>query len=186
MTPRGITKNLLIVFLFSCLISLLSACGFHLQGEMKLAQPLHKMYLDVPDPYGYLALSLKQNLRVSHVDLVSTRNEADTILVIMRDDNSQTLKSVSATQQTQQYDLVVTVVFEILNNKGVTLLPAQTLRDTRTITMQSNQILGSSNEANLYYQQMRRSLALAIIDRLASHEVTRILTEPNVTHTKKS
>ena len=36
-------------------------------------------------------------------------------------------------------------------------------------------ILGSSNEANLFYQQMRRTLAYAIMNRIASKEVTNIV-----------
>jgi outer membrane lipopolysaccharide assembly protein LptE/RlpB len=41
--------------------------------------------------------------------------------------------------------------------------------------VQSNQILGSSNEATMYYQQMRRSIAGAIMNRLASTQVTDII-----------
>ncbi len=56
-------------------------------------------------------------------------------------------------------------------------MAAQTLEETRSITVQSNQILGSSNEATLFYQQMRRTLAYAIMNRIASKEVTRMVTK---------
>lgn len=166
--------NLLLLFF---LISLISACGFHLKGQMPLAPPLHKMYLDIPDPYGALARNLKENLKVSHVQLVEEREKANTILVVSRDDNSQELLSVNGTQQTRQYNLKVTVTFSVTDNKGMTLIPPVTLIEARAITVQSNQILGSSNEANLYYQQMRRTLALAIMDRLSSREATRLVNE---------
>ena len=53
--------------------------------------------------------------------------------------------------------------------------------------MQSNQILGSSNEANLFYQQMRRTLAYAIMNRIASQEVTQqIMTETEVLRQKST
>lgn len=164
-------------FLILCLSVLLISCGFHLQGEKHLAQPLQNLYLQTPDPYGQLARSLKQYLKLSKVRLGATPAEATTILTITQDEPSQELLSVSGTQQTRQYTLRVTVTFNITTTKGVTILGPQTLSESRTITIQSNQILGSSNEANLFYQQMRRNLAYSILNRIASREVTRILNE---------
>lgn len=164
-------------YLFFVLCALLTGCGFHLQGEKQLAGPLHQMYLQTPDPYGHLARNLQQSLKMSRVRLVSSPAEADTILAILQDSTSQTFLSSSGTNQTRQYNLKVTVTFEITDNKGVVLMPAQTLEETRTMTVQSNQILGSSNEATLFYQQMRRSLAYGIMNRIASKEVTRMVTE---------
>lgn len=160
--------------LFLCLV-FLSGCGFHLQGKMRLAQPLKRMYLQTPDPYGQLSRYLKSALKLSHVQLVDIPSQADTILSIMEDYTTQTLLSVNATTQTRQYEIKVIVKFSIANLKGVTLLPPQILTESRILTMQSNQILGSSNELNLYYQQMRHAIANAIMNRLASKAVTQII-----------
>jgi LPS-assembly lipoprotein len=165
-------KAYLRTFFILCVSLLLSGCGFHLQGERHLAAPLHRMYLQTPDPYGQLARSLQQYLKLSKVQLVTSPKDATTILAILHDDTSQELLSVSGTQQTRQYNLKVTVVFEITNSSGLTIVKPQTLTESRTMTIQSNQVLGSSNEANLFYQQMRRSLAYAIINRIASREIT--------------
>jgi LPS-assembly lipoprotein len=171
------THVMLRTFFLLCLSTLLTACGFQLQGEMPLALPLHRMYLQAPDPYGRLARDLREYLKMSGVELASSPSNAKTILVILKDDNSQTLQSVSSTQQTRQYELKVNVTFEINDTQGRTLVNPQTLSESRTITIQSNLILGSSNETNLYYQQMRRLLAYAIMNRIASREVTKIITD---------
>lgn len=162
------------LFLFS-LSLLLTACGYHLQGKTVLAPPLQRMYLQTSDPYGQLAHSLQQYLKMSNVQLVSSPQQASTILVILSDATSQVLLSVGGTQQTRQYNLIVTVSFEIQDAHGRTILGVQTLSESTPITIQSNQILGSSNEANLFYQQMRRALAYAIMNRIASREVTSII-----------
>ncbi|SRR5579883_159975 len=168
----------LIYFLLIFLSTLLlTACGYHLQGQTQLAPPLQRMYLQAPDPYGTLAHSLQQALKLSHVQLVSSPQEATTLLVITRDTPSEKLQSVNGTQQTRQYELSVTVNFEIQDVHGRTLLGNQSLSESRTLTIQSNQILGSSNEATLLYQQMRRALAFAIMNRIASKEVTKIVTD---------
>ena len=157
------------------LITLLCSCGFHLRGEMKLAKPLHSVYIQSVDPYGTLVKNLEQSLKMSNVHLAASSSEAQTILVILQDETSQKLLSVGGTQQTRQYQLTVTASFEVTDAKGQTIVPPQVLGEGRVITVQSNQILGSSNEANLYFQQMRRALASAIMYRLSSHEISSMI-----------
>ncbi len=181
-------KSLLAMTCFCLLTLLLSSCGFHLRGEMPLAAPLHRMYVQSTDPYGTLTRNIKQSLKMSDVTLTDNTSEATTILSITHDDTSQQLLSVSGTQQTRQYKLIVTVVFEVNDNHGRTIVSPQALSDSRVITVQSNQILGSSSEANLYYQQMRRALASAIMYRLSSHEITSVINDafkPPVTPKKQ-
>lgn len=165
---------LAVMMLLPCLIA---ACSFHLRGDLPLAPPLHSLYVESSDPYGTLVKELEQSLRMSRVTLAANPHEAKTILVVLHDDTAQTLLSVSGTQQTRQYQLTVTVSFEINDSSGRTIVPPQTLAENRVITIQSNQILGSSNEANLYFQQMRRVLASAIMYRLSSHEITNMINQ---------
>jgi LPS-assembly lipoprotein len=176
-------------WLLSVFVALmLTGCGFHLQTEMQVAKPLQRLYLQTSDPYGDLTRYLANNLKLSHVQLTLSAAEAETILAILQDTTSQSLLSVSGTQQTRQYRLRTTVAFEINDNKGRTLVPSQTLSESKVITVQSNQILGSSNEANVYYQQMRRELAHAILTRIASPNVAAQVTEALAAkkHRKKS
>jgi LPS-assembly lipoprotein len=155
-----------------CLLSIvLAGCGFRLQGDVTLAPPLQRLALITPDPYGQLARNLQQALKMSQVTLVDSTT-ATTILNITKDEATQEFLSVNGTTQTRQYNLRVTVEFDITDANGAVIMPSLALSETRVITVQSNQILGSSNEANLFYQQMRRNLAYAIMNRIASKEVT--------------
>ncbi len=165
------------LFFLVCCSLLLTACGFHLQQEKNLAPPLHRIYLQAPDPYGQLARSLKEYLKQSHVHFVNSSQEASTILVISQDEPTQELLSVSGTQQTRQYNLRVTVTYSVTTAKGATIIPSQTLTEARAITIQSNQILGSSNEANLFYQQIRRTIAYNMVNRLASNYATHMINQ---------
>ena len=167
-------KNVAILFVIA-LTLLISACGFQLQGKTRLAEPLHRMYIQSVDPYGHLIRYLEQYLRMSDVTLVRTPMEASTVFVIMKDEEAQDLISVSSTQQTRQYNLKVTVIFEITDNGGRLLAPPQTLAESRVITVQSSQILGSDNQTNMIYQQMRRMIAYSIMNRLASNIITKAI-----------
>jgi len=164
-------------FLLICCSILLSACQFHLQSETNLAPALHSIYLQSQDPYGHLARNLKEYMKMSDVTFTDSPNDAKTMLVIVSDTTAQRLLSVNGTLQTRQYNLIATVTFEITDSKGLIIVPPQSLSETRSMTVQSNEILGSSNEANLFFQQMRRSLAYAIVNRISSQQITQTVND---------
>lgn len=173
MRAATIFKSLMI----SLMCCWLLACGFHPQGQVKLAPPLHKIYLYATDPYSEFIRTLKLYLKMSHVQLVDSPADADTTLSILQDTTSQSLLSVNGTQQTRQYLLQVIISFQISNRLGQLIVPPQPLADSRVITVQSNQILGTSNEVNLYYKQMRRELAYALMNRIASDDITKLINQ---------
>lgn len=172
---KGKYCSILTATLLALLCTMLTSCGFHPQGEISLAKPLHKLYLQTNNPYGMLARNLKDSLRLSHVTLTSDPKLADTILVIDESQPGKTLTSVSGTQQTRQYSLTISVSFSINDSHGRQLVPPQSLAESRSLTIQSNQILGSSNETSTYYRQIRRSLASAIMNRLGSKDISTML-----------
>ncbi|HSW69673.1 MAG TPA: LPS assembly lipoprotein LptE [Gammaproteobacteria bacterium] len=166
-------------WIFLCFtVVCLSSCGFQLRGSAPLSPPLKILYIQTADPYGQLTRNLRDYLTMSGVELTDTPSHASTILHIINETQSQQLLSVSGTQQTRQYSLVLAVTFEILNPKGSVLMPPTTLSENRTFTTLSDQILGGTNEQNTLYQQMRIAIIYDIMSRLSSREVTKMLMEP--------
>jgi LPS-assembly lipoprotein len=166
--------QLALVILFC---STLNACGFHPRGEIPLAPPLHNLYLKSVSPYDQLARNLRQALKQSGVHFASSQNNATVTLEILSETTGQQLLSVSGTQQTRQYNLILTVVYQLLDAKGRVLVAPQSVSETRTIPIQTNQILAGSNEANNLYRQMRFSIVYVILNRLASNDISYILTK---------
>jgi outer membrane lipopolysaccharide assembly protein LptE/RlpB len=146
-----------------------------LQGQLQLAPALHRLYIQAADPYGVLVRMIKLYCKTSHVQLVDAPENATAVLEITQDTAKDEFLSVSGTQQTRQYKLSVIVSFVIKDPKGRIIVPLQTLTEERTITIQADQILGSSNEANLFYEQMRRSIAFAMMNRISSQDVTQMI-----------
>lgn len=154
-----------------CLISL-TACGFQLRGTIPLAPPLQNIYLKTSDPYGQLSKNLRQYLKMSGIHLADSPANAKTILAILKEDQTQQLVSVGGTQQTRQYNLILNVTFQVTDPQNNTLVGPQTVSETRTLTLQSNQILAGSNEAENLYQQMRRAIIFDIMNYLSSEQTT--------------
>jgi LPS-assembly lipoprotein len=170
-------------WLWLSLLLLLTACGFQPRGEITLAPPLKNIYLKTPDPYGQLARNLRSFLKMSNVHLADTATSANTVLVILKEQMGQDLVSVSGTQLTRQYNLTLNVTYQVTDAEGKILVSPQTSTEVRSLTIQSDQILGGSNEANSLYTQMQSAIVYDIMYRLSSKEITAIL---NPTRTKKS
>lgn len=164
-------KKFILFFYFTACF-FLSGCGFHLQGDLVLAPPLHRLYIQSPDPYGFLVREIDEYLRASKVVRVASAEQAEVTLTILSDNATQELLTVNGTNQTRQYNLQVVVTFMLSKADGTIILGPQSLTETRPLTVQANQILGSNNEANLFYQQMRRTIAYEMMNRISSREVT--------------
>lgn len=150
----------------------LVGCGFHLRGSVTLPPSLKHLYLATNTPYSPLTRILQDNLKFSGVELTKSRQSANLVLQILREDVSQQILTTSTTQQTRQYNLILAVTFQITDPDGNVLIFPQTLSETRVLTMESNQILASSNEAASLYQQMRQAIATDILNRLSSPDIT--------------
>lgn len=168
--------------LYCIILSLcLSACGFHPRGPMTLAPPLQTMYIQTDDPYGQLIKNLKVYLKISHVRLTNTPAEATSILEILSENTSEVLLNISGTQTTRQYNLTLTVSYRITDNKGNVLVNTQVATETRPLTINANQMLSGSNQAVSLYQQMRQAIVYDMVSRLASGDITLLLTTPQKT-----
>ena len=109
---------------------------------------------------------------MSGTPFVDSESEASATLQILREDKTEQLINVSSTQQTRQYNLILTVTFQVLASSGKIILHPESLSETRAFTTLSDQILGGTNEQSLLIQQMREAIVYDIMDRLASRDVT--------------
>ncbi len=167
-------KSYKIFLLLPFLLSLMS-CGFHWREPLPLAKPLQNMYVQSRNPYDELTRYLKQYLQMSGVHLAASPQQASTILNITQEVMTQNLLSINSSQQTRQYNLSLTVTFEITDTEGKILITPQTLTELRPLTLQSNQILAGSNQAAQLYQDMQRALTYNLMNRLASKGVSNAL-----------
>lgn len=165
-------KLLLLVVLL-----LLNGCGYHLRGPMALGPQLKNLYLQTADPYGELAHHVRLYLKMSGVHLAESPRNASAILDIQSENTSEQLLNISGTQQVRQYNLILTVTYQVTDQNGRPLIPLQTASETRPLTINASQMLGSSNQAVSLYQQMRQAIVYDIMSRLTSSEITALLNQ---------
>jgi LPS-assembly lipoprotein len=165
----------LLSYLFLFAAFCLSSCGFQLRGSQPLNPLFQEIYIKTEDPYGQLTRNLREYLKMSGAHVTDTPGEAPTVLNILSETKTQALLSVSSNQQTRQYNLILTVTYEITNAKGVVLVPPQTAIETRAFTTVSDQILGGTNEQNTMYQQMQQAIVYDMMNRLGSRDIAIML-----------
>jgi LPS-assembly lipoprotein len=168
-------RMILFIFVIFCLTS----CGFKPRGSMPLAPSLYHLYLETPDPYGQLTRNLRQFLKMSGVSLTESPEQATAILTILSENTNDHLLGINGTQQTRQYNLTLTVTFQLSNPNNRILVTPQTVTESRTLTITNDQILASNNEAMSLYSQMRQVIVYDIMSRLSSEDITtQLTTEP--------
>ncbi len=166
------------------IINSISGCGFHPRTSPTLAPPLQKLYLQIADSYGDLAHNIRLYLKMSGVHLTNTPSQATSTLDIISETTSQQLLNISGTQATRQYNLILTVSYQMTDAHGNIVVSPQVATETRPLTINASQMLSGSNQTVSLYHQMRQAIVYDIMSRLASHEMTVLLTKHQTDQTQ--
>ncbi len=146
--------------------ALLSACGFQLRGSVELPAVLKSTLLQAGDPWEGVAAALRIELESSGARITTQADEATAILRLDNERSQRRVLSVGRGGKASEYELFEEVTFSLQDNRGRVLLEPQTLRLTRDLVFDENQLLGKVSEIDELRNQMRRSLARQIITRI--------------------
>lgn len=103
-------KRLITMF---TLVSLLSACGFHLRGDYLLNDELQTLYVTSSDVHGELTRLVKQHLSHNQVKVLKHKNAQVPELRIMSDTLDRRTLSVFQNGQVAEYELIYAVHYQL-------------------------------------------------------------------------
>lgn len=127
---------------------------------------LNHVAVVIDDAHRDLGPLLKEQLEAYHIVVVPDPTQADYLLIVEGDHNTQQLTSVSASTTPRQYQLFYTVRFRLVKNKGPVIIPSTQLGVSRQLTVNNDRILGSDFEESTLYHEMRRDAVMQMIIRL--------------------
>lgn len=145
---------------------LLTGCGFHLRGMIDMPKWLNNVTIVVQNAHRDLEPFLNEQLKAYHINVCPEPATAEYWLVIEQDNFRQQISSISSSTTPRQYQLIYTVHFKLQQAKGKEIRPSSQVVVTRQITLNSNRILGSTNEEDQSKTEMQRDAAMQIIDQL--------------------
>lgn len=148
------------------LSGLVAGCGFQLRGAANLPEVMSTTWVNVPDPSGAFARELELLLRGNGVTLAEGPGEGIAELRIMRERITRRALTISGDARVREFELVFDLRFSLVGDAGDVLLGPESLRQERDFQFDEQAILGATTEEELLREDLRRSMAAALIRRL--------------------
>ena len=146
---------------------LLSACGFHLRGDVEVPEWLSNVAIITKTKDKELTSILKTQLEGYKIEVNSEPFRAKYWLIINNSNFQQQIVSVGASTNPRQYQLILTVEFLLQAREGRVIQAPKKITITRQLTVNNDRILGSNNEESILISEMKQDAVIQIINRLA-------------------
>ena len=148
-------------------LTLLSSCGFRLQGVGGYPESMTKTYVDARDRYTPFYRKLRVALEQGGVQLVSSPLDADAVVRIEKDDSGQRVLTVSSRNVPTEYNVYYSVTYSVWID-GKQVRPSSSLNSRQDYTYDSNEVLGKAREAELLQDALADRLVARVSRELSS------------------
>ena len=142
----------------------LAGCGFQLRGSAKL--PYESLFVDLPESSQFGA-ELKRYLRTgTDTRITAVRDDAQAILVPVREARSKTILSLSSSGRVREFRLKYNVDVRVTDRQGRDLIAPLVLVIERDFAFNDNQVLAKEGEEALIYRDMQADLIQQLLRRI--------------------
>ncbi len=156
-------KTLWRALLLTGMVAALSACGFHLRGDVQLASQLSPLYIADSGPYE-LRSEIRALLRSSNVTLVNNSKQAAAMLTIEQASPTRRVLSVDASGRAREYEVQYRVRYRISRQSAEPVV--RTIKLTRELLFDPDSVLALDYETQTLYSDMRRDAARLMLQQL--------------------
>jgi LPS-assembly lipoprotein len=144
---------------------LFAGCGFHLRGKAQLPPQMKQTRLVIGDQYSMFARRVRVLLEQAGVQIVTTA-DATALLEIPQNDVVTEVLTIGDNARVREYRISHTVRFRVMAANGGEIIPLQTIRQTREVSFDEQQILAVSRELEYVKQDLASTLSRLLISRL--------------------
>jgi len=144
---------------------ILSACGFHLRGDIQLPAVMAHTYVEAGQA-GELAAEIRAQLGAAGGEPAGNRAQASAVLRLLGEQRQRRVIAVDSSGAASAYELSYQASFELLDAEGAVLLARQSLTRSRDLSFDGGNVLGKSREEEQIYQALRADVAAAILQRI--------------------
>ncbi|MEE9452101.1 MAG: LPS assembly lipoprotein LptE [Gammaproteobacteria bacterium] len=168
---KRLLLNITVVLLSLTLIS----CGFYLRGRQPIPEELQVLALNSDDPYSNFTQALATALRNRGITVVEPPTTAPFMLYVFDEEVGEEMGGVSSADDTRQYMVSFSVMFQIQDTEGKILVGPRRLSTRRSLVVPISQLLGATNEQVTYMREMRQEMVVSIMSQLTSLGTVRAL-----------
>jgi len=154
---------------FNVLLALaisVSACGFHLRGNIPLPEGIQNMYVQAPE--GPFKDQLLERLENAGGQLAAAPSGADVILDVTQAISDRTIGTLDTRGKVNSYNVRFRVSYNLLDTKGRSIRPTANLTETRRYDFDEQLVVESESEEAELRKDLEESIALRIVRKLSS------------------
>ena len=149
-----------------CLVAaMLSACGFQLRGQYTL--PFSSVFVSTPGG-SVVAVTLKRELANIPTIVMPATKDADAQLNIIEERRDRQILSLSGAGRVREYDLKLSVVYQLIDAKGGVFIPTSEIQLSRILSYDDSRIIAKQQEEALLFQDMERDAVAQILRRMTA------------------
>ncbi|MGH8551706.1 MAG: LPS assembly lipoprotein LptE [Methylococcales bacterium] len=144
----------------------LSACGFHLRGDVDLPLGMKSIYAQGFQPGSQFLTYLDQSLKHSDGHLTTQRQDAGLILNALNEQFERREVSLSQAGKTNAYGLHYVLTYELQNPDGTVIGQQQTITIDNEYFNPQIDVIGKSEEENIIRKEMYQKAVRNLLNRV--------------------
>ena len=154
------------LIIWTLMLSMLTACGWHLRGVTPLPKEYRILYLQSQASPGFNQ-QLKLQLEFNDVLITELADNAPAILQIEAVDIEKRTLSVTSSGQVAEYELNGRLNARLLHVERNSVLPIQ-IKSRRRLTNDINNVVGTASEEANQLKELEKDLVRKLMRRLQS------------------
>jgi LPS-assembly lipoprotein len=151
-------------------LSLLSACGYHLRGELALPAGMERVHVESSDPFGPLKRNVEKALERSGAKIEAAAGDGIAEVSLTGVSIAPIVRSVSSNARVNEFTMLYHVELQITDGAGKVLMPKQVIEQSRVFTFDQTQAIGTGAEQDEIKKEMERDMTQAVVRRVDSAE----------------
>ena len=156
----------LIIIFFG--VSLLGACGWHLQGKEATGIRLGKIFITGDAVNGVIFRKVQTEILNSGVEVVASRGEANHILWIGREREDSRSASYDFLLRTAENVIIMETQFEVRSSAGELIFGPSAVFAERVYEYDVQGVTSSAAQRDIITKELREELAVQIVRRMSS------------------
>lgn len=152
------------LYLISCLMLTLTACGFHLRGPSDI--PFES--ISIEGSTLVISKDLKQSLKTSDIEILPSSENAELRLELVGEENEKRILSLAGAGTVNEFELYYRVHYRTKLADQATWSEVQTIESRRDFTYSDANLLAKQREEKQLNENMRTDVINALTRRLSA------------------
>ncbi len=144
----------------------LTACGFHMRGEVKLPDGLQRVNVQISDPFSPLKRDLNAAMKRGGATIEENAGTGIAEVVLSAVSLNPIARSVGSNAYVNEFSMVYHVEVTITDAAGKVVIPKQVIEQSREFTFDQTQAIGTSAEQDEIKKEMERDMVQAILRKV--------------------